>query len=111
MISKSDFTCKCGCGKNFINNDIVDICNDINRQIVIPLTINSGYRCATHNSNIGGETNSQHLIGNAADITCSNMTKLKDICKAMWSNNKIGGIGLYSNFVHVDKGPHRSWSR
>ena len=111
MISKSDFACKCGCDKNLIKDEIVDLCKEIKKQIGMPLTINSGYRCATHNSNVGGTTNSQHLLGNAADITCSNITKLKEVCKSIWSSNKIGGLGLYTTFVHVDKGSHRSWSK
>jgi uncharacterized protein YcbK (DUF882 family) len=111
MISKSEFTCKCGCGKNLIKDDVVELCNEISRSTGIALTVNSGYRCAAHNSNIGGEKNSQHVLGNAADLTCANMTKLKIVCRKMWSINKIGGLGTYTNFVHIDKGPHRSWSR
>ncbi|MCF8110653.1 MAG: hypothetical protein K9J85_04110 [Desulfobacteraceae bacterium] len=81
MIAKSDFACKCGCGKNLIKDEIIDMCKNIEKQIGMPLTINSGYRCATHNSNVGGTTNSQHLSGNAADISCSNINKLKKVCK------------------------------
>lgn len=34
-----------------------------------PLTINSGYRCPELNSAVGGSASSQHLSGEAADIT------------------------------------------
>lgn len=33
-----------------------------------PLTLNSGWRCAVHNSEVGGARNSRHRIGCAADI-------------------------------------------
>jgi hypothetical protein len=38
------------------------------RQIVGPIIINSGFRCEAVNRQVGGVKNSQHLIGQAADI-------------------------------------------
>jgi hypothetical protein len=38
------------------------------RLIVGPIIINSGFRCETVNTRVGGVRNSQHLIGQAADI-------------------------------------------
>ena len=38
------------------------------RQIVGPIIINSGFRNEAVNRTVGGVTNSQHLIGQAADI-------------------------------------------
>ena len=38
------------------------------RLEVGPIIINSGYRCETVNRKVGGVRNSQHLIGQAADI-------------------------------------------
>lgn len=37
-----------------------------------PISINSGYRCAELNKKVGGVWNSQHLTGEAADITAGN---------------------------------------
>lgn len=34
-----------------------------------PITVNSGYRCPALNKAVGGVSNSQHLTGEAADIT------------------------------------------
>ncbi len=34
-----------------------------------PLRVNSGYRCEALNRAVGGVSNSQHLLGEAADIT------------------------------------------
>ena len=38
------------------------------RLIVGPIIINSGFRCEAVNCKVGGVKNSQHLIGQAADI-------------------------------------------
>lgn len=35
-----------------------------------PIHINSGYRCTALNKRVGGSRTSQHLKGEAADITC-----------------------------------------
>jgi hypothetical protein len=42
----------------------------------MPISINSGYRTKTHNSEVGGANNSQHLYGQAADISCVNLQQL-----------------------------------
>ena len=38
------------------------------RLIVGPIIINSGFRCEAVNRKVGGVRNSQHLVGQAADI-------------------------------------------
>jgi len=38
------------------------------RQAVGPIIINSGFRCEAVNQLVGGVRNSQHLVGQAADI-------------------------------------------
>lgn len=38
------------------------------RQVVGPIIINSGFRCSRVNALVGGVSNSQHLLGQAADI-------------------------------------------
>lgn len=34
-----------------------------------PITVNSGFRCPLHNAAVGGVPNSQHLRGEAADVS------------------------------------------
>lgn len=72
----------------------------------------SGYRSPKTNKmlakNSGGvATKSQHLCGKAADIMLPGR-QLKQIQKVAKSL-KIGGVGRYSTFVHVDTGRVRSW--
>jgi hypothetical protein len=70
-----------------------------------PVTINSGYRCESHNKAVGGVTNSYHRSGDAADIS------VKDVAPKLVAQyaEKLGinGIGLYETdkdgyFVHID---------
>ena len=68
--------------------------------------INSGYRSPAYNKRIGGVSNSQHVLGKAADITCKSKTpkQLAAFIEKLISQGvvKFGGIGVYPGFVHVD---------
>lgn len=64
-----------------------------------PLFINSGYRCLKVNEAVGGVPTSQHVMGQAADVACSDPYELAKRIK------KLGlvydQIGLYPTFVHI----------
>lgn len=67
-----------------------------------PIYVNSGYRCPYHNEEVGGVPNSQHVLGNAADISCDGLTvdQLADLAVEVG----MDGIGRYydQGFVHCD---------
>jgi zinc D-Ala-D-Ala carboxypeptidase len=65
-----------------------------------PITINSGFRSISHNSAVGGEPNSQHLYGIAADIVVSGYTPTTVANLAYTSG--FSGVIKYSSFTHVD---------
>ena len=44
-----------------------------------PIIVNSGYRCPKLNAAIGGSATSQHMKGEAADITAGGPTKNKEL--------------------------------
>ena len=68
-----------------------------------PLFINSGYRCPQHNAAVGGTYNSQHTLGNAADIARPEQLHIGEF---EWYVRQHGfdAIGVYYNadFIHVD---------
>ena len=50
--------------------DLMRLCLDPIRELWgLCIHVNSGYRCPTLNAIVGGEKNSQHIRGEAADIT------------------------------------------
>lgn len=79
----------------------------IRDKINVPLTINSGWRSAKHNRAIGGAKNSQHLSGNAADISSRHIppAQLARIIKNMMDAGEIekGGLKAYNSWVHYDR--------
>lgn len=77
-------------------------------QIVLhlgqPVTVLSGYRPPDYNREAGGTSNSTHMDGLAADISCDDvpLEKLHEVCLEVIGVR--GGVGLYqkNNYVHVD---------
>ena len=66
------------------------------------MELNCAYRCPTHNAEVGGVPNSQHVAGTAADVAVpEGMTvdELADIAAGIFD-----GVGRYydANFVHCD---------
>lgn len=105
---KSEFACKCG--GRFCNGypaeidmNMVKIADTIRARIGKPIPINSGIRCKTHNANVGGVGNSQHLFGIAADLgkpAGVTPTQMAAIAEELMPNT--GGIGVYSWGIHID---------
>ena len=74
----SEFTCKCGCNQNKIDQRVIDMAQTIRDAIGVPVRINSGYRCEKHNAKVGGVKGSYHSQGLAADLSCSKGAEVMD---------------------------------
>lgn len=108
---RREFACKCGkCGGFPVEPDeeLVEVLVKIRTYFGKPVHVNSGIRCATHNANVGGATQSQHLKGTAADITVEGVEPSRVATYAETLLPKTGGIGRYSTFTHVDVRKNRS---
>ena len=57
-----------------------------------PITVNSGYRCQKLNAAVGGAVTSQHLRGEAADITVGSPAQNKQLFELIVSLQKEGKI-------------------
>lgn len=106
--TRTEFKCKCGgrfCNGYPVEIDMnmVKIADKIREKIGKPITVNSGLRCKTHNANVGGVSNSQHLLGNAADLGCPiGCTPAQMAAIAEEIMGDTGGIGIYSWGIHID---------
>ena len=104
---RSEFACKCGKYCNGypaeIDMKMVKIADAIRERIRKPISVNSGLRCKTHNANVGGVSNSQHLYGTAADLGCpSGCTPEQMASIAEEIMGDTGGIGIYTWGIHID---------
>lgn len=100
--SRSEFACKCGCGFDTVDVELITVLERLRKYAGAPIVINSGCRCAKHNKAEGGADGSLHLQGKAADIVVKGM-KPSGVARVMneWYPNTYG-IGEYSNRVHID---------
>lgn len=87
---------------HIIDKRLVDVLDRIRERLGVPITVNSGYRCPEHNAEVGGVSDSQHVLGTAADITYDgvDVDYLAEIAEECGAD----GIGKYyhQDFVHVD---------
>lgn len=98
----SEFACKDGSDVIFVAPELVEVLQKIRSHFGKAVVINSAYRTPTYNNKVGGATYSQHLYGTAADIKISGVAPKDVATYAETLLQNTGGIGIYSNFVHVD---------
>jgi uncharacterized protein YcbK (DUF882 family) len=73
-----------------------------------PITILSAYRTPEYNKKIGGARFSQHIEGRALDLRPPNgisVDEFFEVIRKFAPELKIGGIGKYPTFVHIDTRP------
>ena len=86
---------------------LVEVLQQIRYHFGLPLGINRGFSCNRHNNDIGGNPNSYHVRGAAAD--CKYLAgisgyKLVEYCKRIPT---VGIIILYDSHWHIDIRPRK----
>lgn len=101
--SRSEFACKCGCGFDTVDVELINALRDLRAGLGgVPITILSGCRCPVHNVAVGGAPQSQHLYARAADIYSSEASPSVILAKLEQLFPDKYGIGIYSGWVHID---------
>jgi uncharacterized protein YcbK (DUF882 family) len=105
-----EFKCRC-CeqlpddARRNIDSLVSEVLDPARERLGAPVYVNSGYRCPKHNTKVGGVKNSQHMKGEAADITTGTVEgnmKLKAVIEEL---GKFDQLITYPTFLHV------SWKR
>ena len=108
--SKSEFDCKCGCE---MPKDVLHQVQKVANQLQVLrdatgklIRVKSAYRCEEHNKSIGGVSNSQHILGKAADIVVKGIEPsiTFDLVDLLINEGEMlqGGLGNYDTFTHYD---------
>ena len=100
---EEEFACKCGCGYNVINPQLVMALDMARRDVGIPFTVSSGCRCKAHNKRSGGVPDSSHVTGYAVDIQVKDSSHRFRVVKALL--RYFDRIGVDKQFIHVDIDP------
>lgn len=121
--------CKCGCGMQ-LQDELLLVQQAFNavlsRAYGAPIrhVLTSGARCAKHNAEVGGESDSQHVGGGATDGYWEYKHRGKwirmepqDVAAAAVKSGLFGGVGYRrylkagTNIVHLDirPGPAVVW--
>ena len=108
-----EFQCKgnnCCSGAVKLHSELLKRLQAMRTEANAPVRINSGYRCAVHNSRVGSNESSQHRRGTAADIVIVGwpIARQRALCEAYFPD---GGIGYANTFTHVDtRGSRARWN-
>ena len=96
------------CGEIFLDPKSMDALQRLRVNWGRPIVLTSAHRCVTHNKNVGGAKNSQHL-NVAFDCACPAENQ-DDFVKAALDVG-FRGVGKYPSrgFVHLDMGEKRTW--
>lgn len=99
---RSEFACKCGCGFEAVDVELLQVLTDLREHFNAPVAINSGNRCPSHNRKVGGEAKSKHLYGIAADVRVAGVSAdaVADYLEQKYPNKY--GIGRYVGRTHID---------
>ncbi len=117
--NEKEFACRC-CGQlpPFARENtealVSQVLDPLRERCGHPIYVSSGYRCPTHNREVGGVAQSQHLKGEASDIRPVKSEKLKVKSEELKVKNELNAMAailveqgrfdqliLYSTFLHV----------
>lgn len=105
--TRQEFACRCGCGFDAVDIELVMVLEDVRRCFIgSSIRITSPCRCPKHNTKVGGSKNSKHMQGTAADFQVVingkiiNQDIVADYLIGMYPD--MYGIGRYNHRTHID---------
>ena len=99
---REEFECKCGCGFNAVDVELLSVLERARVWFNKPITITSGNRCVQHNLLVGGAANSKHVKGIACDFKVADIhaDRVAEYLEESYPNKY--GIGRYDERTHLD---------
>jgi hypothetical protein len=109
----------CNCGNHTYHLwSIMNRLEQVRTALHHSMTVNSGYRCPIHNSNIGGAANSRHIYGDAADIAVEDFNNDGSANQDDWDTlaqiaqtniNNSGNTGYVEPYDRTGTWVHMDW--
>ena len=105
-LSLEEFKCRCShhtCRMTMVNQEFIVAYERLRSLLNRPLKINSGFRCAYHNYQVGGVACSFHQTGRAIDISKKTIDYLSDAdFEHAAKQSGFTFVKAYSTFYHCD---------
>lgn len=101
----TEFACPC-CSGNNIQAGFVEQLQKARAIARVAFKIDSGWRCEAHNTQVGGEAQSSHMAGWAADIACPTPGVYFQVLNAVIRAG-FNRIGRGRDYIHVDCDPNK----
>lgn len=100
---RKEFACKCGCGFDAVDVELLELITRIREHYNAPMTITSACRCEKHNKAVGGASASQHKLGKAVDFQIKGFTpqQVQAELNTFLPKDKYG-LGYGKTFTHLD---------
>ena len=106
-----EFVCHCGCempaeARQNIEALVANVLDPVRDEYGKPIYVNSGYRCEKHNKAVGGVPKSQHMLGQAADISVKSeklkvKSELETLASIIVQQGRFDQLIIYPTFLHV----------
>lgn len=101
-----EFKCRCGgCESIKPSSELLAVLELVRLRFRAPVVITSGYRCPTHNKNVGGSPASRHMKGDAADIHVKGVPPKVVTQFVLETFPNSYGIAEGKSFTHIDTRP------
>ena len=101
--SRAELSCHCcgGLPDGGMEPRLLSVLDAMRERIGKPCFISCAYRCPAHNAEVGGVSNSQHVLGTAADFQLPDGWSVEELAQ-LAEECGADGIGCYSWGCHVD---------
>lgn len=102
-LKSSEFKCKCDrhtCNNILFHPSLKDSWNLSRMHFGKPMKVNSGYRCESHNHDVGGKVGSKHTQGKAVDISSDEFNPLERQNLKMILEKHFDRVIEYPTFFH-----------
>lgn len=99
---QDEFKCKCGCGADDIEEELVQVAERVREHFGKPITVSSGLRCVKHNKKVGGVSNSRHLSGKAMDFNVKGVSASVVLAYVKKQPEIRYAYAINKDYVHMD---------
>lgn len=104
---RTEFECRCG--RRYCNGfpaemdrTLIRVADRVRKHFGKTATVSSGVRCAKHNANVGGVSNSRHKLGKAMDFSIAGVAAATLLAYVKQQPEIRYAYAIDSLYVHMD---------